>query len=128
MVEKGSKAYIDSKAKENDTAVEENENYNKEGWVGEPKGKLQVLWEWGWIDTSKLDYYTIRIQKDEKGTVIQETSLLHLMYQCIYFSEDDPQLQYIGSKLGATVDRTCNCHSELAGKGIEYSWGSVKIL
>ena len=45
VVEKGSKADNDSKAKENDTAVEENENYNKEGWVGEPKGKLQVLWQ-----------------------------------------------------------------------------------
>ena len=71
---------------------------------------LQVLWEQGWIDISKLDYYTIRGKKDEKGTVIQKTYLLHLLDQCIYLSEEDTQLQYIGRKLGVTVDRTPKYH------------------
>ena len=52
---------------------------------------LQVMWEKGWIDTSKLDSYTVRSEKYEKGTVVQDTSLLHLMDQCIYLSEEDTQ-------------------------------------
>ena len=71
---------------------------------------LQVLLEQGWIDTSKLYYYTIRGKKFEKVTVVQEAYLLHLMDECRYFLEQDTQLQYIGSKLGATVDRTPKCH------------------
>ena len=71
---------------------------------------LQVLWEQGWIDISKLDDYTIRGKKYEKVTVIQETSMINLIKQCRDFSEEDTQLQYIGRKLSATVDRTPRCH------------------
>ena len=45
MVAKGYKADIISKTKENDMSVEENEHNNKEGWIGKPKGMLQVMWE-----------------------------------------------------------------------------------
>ena len=48
---------------------------------------IKVLWELGWVDTYKLNDYTIRGKKDEKGTVIQETYMLHLMNQCREFSE-----------------------------------------
>jgi hypothetical protein len=34
------------------TTVEEQKV--KEGWLGKPKGMLQVLWERGWIDSSKV--------------------------------------------------------------------------
>ena len=44
--------------------------------------------------------------------------MIRLMEQCKYFSEEDTQLQYIGSKLGAKVDRTPKCHLELAVDGI----------
>ena len=72
---------------------------------------LQVLWEQGWIDTSKIYDYTTRGKNNGKGAVIQETSLIHLMEQFRYFSEEDTQLHYIGSKLRATVDRTPKCYS-----------------
>ena len=42
---KGRKADIVSNAKENYTEVEENEPDKKEGWIGKPKGILQVLWK-----------------------------------------------------------------------------------
>ena len=77
---------------------------------------------------SKFDYYTIRGKKDEIGTAIQDTSLLHIMDQCRNFSEQDTQLQYNGRKLGAAVDRTPKCHPELSGERIEYSWGRAKNL
>ena len=39
----------------------------KEGWVGKAKGLLQVLWERGYIETSKLSSYTLTGRKDELG-------------------------------------------------------------
>ena len=35
-------------------------------------------------------------------------------------------LQHIGNELGINVDRTPKCHPEMAGEGIEYSWGCGK--
>ena len=80
------------------------------------------------MDISKLYHYTIRVKNYKKGTVIKENSLLRLMKKCRDLSEEDTQLQYIGSKLGAIVDRTLKFHPELAGEGIEYSWGCTKSL
>ena len=71
---------------------------------------LQVLWERGWLYKYKLDDYTIRDKKDKRGTVIQETSTIHLMDQCRDFLKEDKKLQYIGRKSGATVDRNPKCH------------------
>ena len=90
--------------------MEVNEHEKKEGWIWKPKEMLRVMWDQRWINASKLDYYTIRGQKDEKFTVVQETPMLRLMDQCNYFLEEDTQLHYIGKKLGATVDRTPKCH------------------
>ena len=59
---------------------------------------LQVLWDLGWIHTYKLDYCTIRVKKDRKGTTFQDTSMLRIMDQCRGLSEADTQLQYIGRK------------------------------
>ena len=35
-------------------------------------------------------------------------------------------LQSMGRKMGVMIDRTPKCHPELAGEGIEYSWGCAK--
>ncbi|KAI2502440.1 hypothetical protein MHU86_12016 [Fragilaria crotonensis] len=40
-----------------------------EGWVGKPKGLLQVLWERGWIDTAKC-----KEQQDKEGNKVINTS------------------------------------------------------
>ena len=42
------------------------------------------------------------------------------------FIEEETLLQYHGRLLGAIVDRTPKCHPEMAGEGIEYSWGCAK--
>ncbi len=47
------------------TTVEEQKV--KEGWLGKPKGMLQVLWERGWIDSSKVvTARRMRYSKDGK--------------------------------------------------------------
>ncbi len=35
---------------------------------------------------------------------------------------------YLGERHGVEVDRSTKCHPELAGKGIEYSWGRAKYV
>ncbi len=35
-------------------------------------------------------------------------------------------LQSMGRKIGVMIDQTLKCHPELAGEGIEYSWGCAK--
>ncbi len=45
------------------------------GWEGKQKGLLQVLWERGWIDTSKINECTIDGTKDLLGVRQKETSL-----------------------------------------------------
>ena len=42
------------------------------------------------------------------------------------FDEEETMLQSMGRKMGALIDRTPKCHPELAGEGIEYSWGCAK--
>ena len=42
------------------------------------------------------------------------------------FEQEESLLQTMGHSTGILIDRTPKCHCELAGKGIEYSWGCSK--
>ncbi len=53
-------------------------------------------------------------------------SLKHLLGSSRDFEEEESLLQAQGRSLSVTVDRTPKCHCELAGEGIEYSWGCAK--
>ena len=50
----------------------------------------------------------------------------YLLSNCRDFEEEESMLQTMGRKMGILVDRTPKCHCELAGEGIEYSWGCSK--
>jgi hypothetical protein len=97
-----------------------------EGWVGKPKGLLQVLWERGWIDPDNVKAYTMKGQKKADGSYDVNTSLSYLMTNCEDFINEKTLLQHMGEGIGVTIDRTPKCHAELAGEGIEYSWGKAK--
>jgi hypothetical protein len=97
-----------------------------QGWQGKPKGMLQVLWERGFIDVTNINQYTVGGRKDEMGVLQTETSLKFLLGNCLDFEEEESLLQSKGRILGAKIDRTPKCHCELAGEGIEYSWGCAK--
>jgi hypothetical protein len=45
---------------------------------------------------------------------------------CKDFQEEETLLQTMARKMGVMVDHTPKCHCELAGEGIEYSWGCAK--
>ena len=101
----------------------------KKGWEGQPKGLLQVLWERGWIDEGQLEKYTIEPATDDDGEVLEgaeDWSLKCLMASCLDFAEEMTALQHVGSELGVSVIITPKFHAELAGEGIEYSWGVTK--
>ena len=99
----------------------------QEGWVGKPKGKLQILFERGFIDVSKgANYYTNKGKKDDSGLVDLDSSLDHLLSTCTDFNQEESMLQFVGRKLGISVDHSPVCHAELAGEGIEYVWGARK--
>ena len=99
----------------------------EEGWVGKPKGSLQILWERGFIDgTKRVSDYSLHGKKDEYGTVVPSTSLKMMMTALLDFIEEETLLQYYGRMMGVLVDRTPKCHPELAGEGIEYAWGCAK--
>ena len=92
-----------------------------EGWVGKPKGALQILFKRGWIDLENINKYTWKGRKD--GSY----SLHTLMKRQDDFANEKTLLQLHGEKLGVTVDRTPKCHPEIASEGIEYGWAFCKL-
>ena len=58
-----------------------------EGWVGKPKGMLQVLWERGHIDETRIKQYTVNGKKDAYGVIDLSKSLKNLMATCTDFAE-----------------------------------------
>lgn len=54
------------------------------------------------------------------------TNLRQIMEACLDFINERTLLQESMYKLGVTVHRSPKCHCEVAGEGIEYSWGFSK--
>ena len=87
---------------------------------------MQVLWERGFIDELRLETYTLNGKQDAFRFVQKDFSLKLLKGNCLDFEEEEILLQSMGREMGVLVDRTPKCHCELAGEGIEYSWGCTK--
>lgn len=94
------------------------------GWVGKPKGLLQVCWERGLIDENKS--YTRLGIKDPFGNHLPGTNLDELLGSCDDFQNEISALGHHAAQLGVRVILTPKCHAELAGEGIEYTWGCAK--
>ena len=97
------------------------------GWEKNGKGILQVLWERGFIDETKLSLYKL-LAKDKDGVIIPEYSLIHLMETCTDFANEVSQLEHVCERIGAKALITTKFHAEMAGEGIEYAWGFSKAL
>ena len=99
----------------------------EEGWLGKPKGAFQVLFERGWIDPSNLSKYTEKGRHNEMGVLLEHMSIKLLMQKQQDFMSEVTLLQFHGSKLGVTIDRSPKCHPEIAGEGIEFLWAISKL-
>lgn len=98
-----------------------------EGWIGKAKGMFQVLWERGWIDEVQWkDYRLVARDPEDDDRIIESLSLKFLMESCHDFQNEVTQLQTIASTYGIRVEMTPKYHAEIAGCGIEYSWGAAK--
>ena len=92
---------------------------------------MQVLWERGWIDEGNLEKYTMDPAADADGVVLEsaeEWSLRVLMASCLDSAEEVTALQHVGNELGVSVIILLKFYADLAGEGIEYSWGVLKGL
>ena len=118
---KGKKAAIQAIAQEHGLPVWETTQIVVDGWEGKPKGLLQVLWERGIVDETRLSEYIINGRQNGYGVLDKSFAFKSLMASCLDFEEEETLLQSTGREMGVLVDRTPKCHCELAGEGIEYS-------
>ena len=78
------------------------------------------------LEIRKVSQYTLNGPQDIYGSIDKNFNLIYLMTQQYDFAHESTMLQHIGNELGVIVDRTPKCHPEMAGEGIEYSWGCAK--
>ena len=75
------------------------------GWLGMPKGLLQVLWERGMIDSNKLSEYSMngkKSQLDNNGNIKEEYKkyiLPNMMQKCTDFKEEKTAMQHLLTQL-----------------------------
>ena len=98
------------------------------GWKGKKKGLLQVLWERGHIDITKINQYVMKKASNNNTSDDLSMSLPHMLAECDDFKNEICQLEYIGKCIGVKVLITPKFHAELAGEGIEYAWGVSKSV
>ena len=126
----------------NGIALEVEEDEKVEGWLGKPKGLLQVLYERGWIDPQNVKKYVKDKRKawldDEKKikpecqALYEQYSLTYLMAQCQDFKAEKSAMEKLADDLTTKGDARVyilvspKYHCELAGEGIEYAWGFAK--
>jgi hypothetical protein len=95
------------------------------GWMGKPKGMLQIAYERGFLDlTNYKEFKEKGIKKD--GKVDDTKSLRAILSKCTDFKTEKSMLQVHAESMGVLVDMTPKFHAEMAGEGIEYTWGFAK--
>ena len=105
-----------------------------------------MLYERGWIDrslvkTDRSSRYSINGKKTDYDNVTgqlkddcKKYSLKYLLSNCDDFKEEKCDLEHLTCELSARYDCGCSIlfspkyHCEIAGEGIEYSWGCAKKL
>ena len=99
----------------------------KEGYRGKPKGLKQILWERGlWKDgmiqkiTKETDSET-----DSHGRG-EDLSMVHVLENCYDFATEKTAFMWLMIERGHIPEMSPKCHPEVAGVGIEYSWGKSK--
>ena len=110
----------------------------EEGWLGKPKGLLQVLYERGWINENNVSEYTLKGKVNQKNEILPEHrrfSLRSLMSDCADLKEEKSAIEVLLLDLSKkSIDNhrkiellvSPKYHCELAGEGVEYAWGMMK--
>ena len=98
----------------------------KEGYVGKAKGERQIAWERGWHRPTSEGKMHGRKVDEEDGNEDPSFSLPHVLSNCWDFSHEKTALQEYVESRGHILRMCANGHPEMAGVGIEYSWGKAK--
>ena len=88
----------------------------REGYVENPKGSKQVLWERGW--------YIVGMSTNAKDPRMNIEKVLSGLAD---FKNERTALQHTVEKRGHILVMSPKFHLEVAGVGIEYSWGMWKL-
>mmetsp|Transcript_46989 Transcript_46989/g.123819 ORF Transcript_46989/g.123819 Transcript_46989/m.123819 type:complete len:759 (+) Transcript_46989:1223-3499(+) len=97
----------------------------KEGYVGKAKGMRQTAWERGWhkpASEGKMHGRKVEEDSEEDPTF----SLPQVLSSCWDFAHEKTALQEYVESRGHILRMCVKGHPELAGVGIEYSWGRAK--
>jgi len=92
-----------------------------EGYVGKPKGARQLLMERGLLDDSTSIKYVMR-DNDHP-----DRSLWHILGACSDFQEEMSAMCKMFADAGHICRFSPKGHPELAGRGVEYCWGTAKV-
>jgi len=118
---------------ENGIELEEEIDETTQGWLNQPKGLLQVLWERGWInpDVPLSDYVKDKRESwlDDKGQLLpafkddfQNFSLMYLLSECPDFKHEKLALEQLATDLSSLGELRIEIllspkyHCELAGE------------
>ena len=88
----------------------------RERYAGKAKGRKQVLWERGWFLEGM----------STTATVAPEMNIDTVLGNLPDFKNERPALQHLVESRGHILLLSPKFHPELAGVGIEYSWGMSK--
>lgn len=117
---------LEDLALSNDIELKERVDKVSQGWLGQPKGLLQVARERGLIDPNNLSKYTVAGRRGANGAIDESSSLRQILTNCTDFRNELTHLQVMAEALGVKVDFTPKFHAEMAGEGVEYSWAHAK--
>ena len=92
-----------------------------EGYVGKAKGLKQIAIERGLFSKEQL------MLPVSSPLYVKMDDLRKAVGACTDFQNESSQLQHVAAQLGVSVIMTPKAHAELAGQGIEYSWGYAKL-
>ena len=94
--------------------------------MGKGKGLRQVAWERGLHKPSSEGKMHGRKVDEEDGNEDPTLSLPHVLSNCWDFAHEKTALQEYVESRGHILRMCVKGHPELAGVGIEYSWGKAK--
>jgi hypothetical protein len=92
-----------------------------EGYVGKAKGLKQIAIERGLFSKERL------MLPVSSPSYVKMDELRRVVGECDDFKSEMSQLQFVAKQLGVSAIMTPKAHAELAGQGIEYSWGYAKL-
>ena len=132
----GKVAQLKHRAIEADIPITETTGKLIPGYIGKPKGALQIAAERGFIDLDgkfangkKATMHGISKKDTRTGvkSTDKTTSIVSVLKKCSDFKNEESQMKYILTLLGVDLRLTPKCHPEIAGIGIEYAWGYAKL-